>query len=210
MAILKVKDENGNIIPIPAIKGDKGEKGDPGKDGIDGKDGVSPTIDYSAIMNMVYPVGSYCRLADHLTPHDLFGGLWMDTEDKSIPNSKCYRRFAEVITGLTTLNNFSGPTVIAENKSLLSGEKYFIRFDIDYYHEGTLYSVKDEVGSYYTASTINSFSGDGEVIGFIPSGKSLHIEIYQKDNDVKAYIGLATDGAPTTIEVHKAHFIVLR
>lgn len=28
MAILRVKDENGNIIEIPAIKGDKGDKGD--------------------------------------------------------------------------------------------------------------------------------------------------------------------------------------
>lgn len=30
MAILRVKDENGNIIEIPAIKGEKGDKGDPG------------------------------------------------------------------------------------------------------------------------------------------------------------------------------------
>ena len=29
MAILKVRDEQGNIIEIPAIKGDKGERGDP-------------------------------------------------------------------------------------------------------------------------------------------------------------------------------------
>ena len=33
MAILKVKDENGNIITIPAIKGEKGEKGDKGDPG---------------------------------------------------------------------------------------------------------------------------------------------------------------------------------
>lgn len=30
MAILRVRDENGNIIEIPAIKGEKGDKGDPG------------------------------------------------------------------------------------------------------------------------------------------------------------------------------------
>lgn len=30
MSILRVKDENGNIIEIPVIKGDKGEKGDKG------------------------------------------------------------------------------------------------------------------------------------------------------------------------------------
>jgi len=28
MSILKVRDEHGNIIDIPAIKGDKGDKGD--------------------------------------------------------------------------------------------------------------------------------------------------------------------------------------
>lgn len=33
MAILKVKDKDGNIITIPAIKGDKGEKGDKGDKG---------------------------------------------------------------------------------------------------------------------------------------------------------------------------------
>lgn len=35
MSILRVKDENGNIIPIPAIKGDKG---DPGKPPVLGED----------------------------------------------------------------------------------------------------------------------------------------------------------------------------
>ena len=32
-AILRVKDENGNIVSIPAIKGEKGEKGDKGDTG---------------------------------------------------------------------------------------------------------------------------------------------------------------------------------
>lgn len=35
-AILRVKDENGNIVSIPAIKGDKGEKGDRGLPGSGG------------------------------------------------------------------------------------------------------------------------------------------------------------------------------
>ena len=30
MAILRVRDDDGNIFEIPAIKGDKGDKGDPG------------------------------------------------------------------------------------------------------------------------------------------------------------------------------------
>ena len=34
MSILRVKDDKGNIIPIPAIKGDKGDKGDRGDTGV--------------------------------------------------------------------------------------------------------------------------------------------------------------------------------
>ena len=44
MTILRVKDENGNIIPIPAIKGDKGDPGTPGKDGKDGAPGKDGSI----------------------------------------------------------------------------------------------------------------------------------------------------------------------
>ena len=35
MALLKIRDENGNIIEIPALKGDKGDDGKDGKDGAD-------------------------------------------------------------------------------------------------------------------------------------------------------------------------------
>lgn len=62
MAILRVKDENGNIIDIPAIKGDKGESGYTpikgvdyfdGKDGADGKDYVLTDADKTEIANTV-------------------------------------------------------------------------------------------------------------------------------------------------------------
>lgn len=39
-AILKVKDGNGNVIPIQAIKGEKGDKGDKGDRGLPGTGGV--------------------------------------------------------------------------------------------------------------------------------------------------------------------------
>ena len=42
MSVLKIRDENGNIIEIPAFKGEKGDKGDKGENG---KDGVTPEID---------------------------------------------------------------------------------------------------------------------------------------------------------------------
>ncbi|MBQ8357095.1 MAG: hypothetical protein IJX39_04730 [Clostridia bacterium] len=36
MAILRVRDENGNVIEIPAIVGPQGERGEKGDDGADG------------------------------------------------------------------------------------------------------------------------------------------------------------------------------
>ena len=59
MAILRVKDENGNIIDIPAIKGDKGKDGYTpikGVDYFDGKDGqdyVLTSADKTEIANTV-------------------------------------------------------------------------------------------------------------------------------------------------------------
>lgn len=47
MAILRVKDKNGNIIEIPAIKGDKGA------DGKDGKNYVLTDADKTDIANLV-------------------------------------------------------------------------------------------------------------------------------------------------------------
>lgn len=53
MAILRVKDEHGQVTDIPAIrgekgdKGDKGEKGEQGTPGADGNDGVSPDVSVS-------------------------------------------------------------------------------------------------------------------------------------------------------------------
>lgn len=44
MAILKIKDENGNWIDIPAITGTPGRDGKDGIDGKDGKDGYTPII----------------------------------------------------------------------------------------------------------------------------------------------------------------------
>lgn len=35
MAILKIKDGNGNIIEVPALKGDKGDKGNTPQKGVD-------------------------------------------------------------------------------------------------------------------------------------------------------------------------------
>ena len=35
MSILKIRDKDGNIIEVPALKGDKGDKGDKGEDGAD-------------------------------------------------------------------------------------------------------------------------------------------------------------------------------
>ena len=60
MAILRVRDENGNEYPIPAIKGDKGDKGDRGMPGAGiligsyvGNGGYSQTISFDCNVSAV-------------------------------------------------------------------------------------------------------------------------------------------------------------
>ena len=40
MSVLKVKDQNGNTISIPSIRGEKGDRGEDGRPGRDGRDGT--------------------------------------------------------------------------------------------------------------------------------------------------------------------------
>lgn len=48
MAILKLKDENGNVFPVPALIGEKGDTGEKGEKGDTGEAGYTPIkgIDY--------------------------------------------------------------------------------------------------------------------------------------------------------------------
>lgn len=39
MAVLKIRDAEGNMVPVPCFKGDKGDKGDPGVPGPKGDPG---------------------------------------------------------------------------------------------------------------------------------------------------------------------------
>lgn len=60
MAILRIKDENGNITDVPAIKGDKGAKGDKGDPGSNGIDGVSATHSWNGtILTVTSASGTY-------------------------------------------------------------------------------------------------------------------------------------------------------
>ena len=53
MSILKIRDNDGNIIEVPALKGNKGDKGDDGKDGKDGADYILTDDDKSEIAAQV-------------------------------------------------------------------------------------------------------------------------------------------------------------
>ena len=59
--VLRVKDKNGNIIEVPAIKGDKGDPGDGGKT-------------TKEIIDIIYPVGSIYMTLNAADPSDLFEG----------------------------------------------------------------------------------------------------------------------------------------
>lgn len=39
MAVLKIRDAEGNMVPVPCLKGDKGDPGEPGDPGIPGQPG---------------------------------------------------------------------------------------------------------------------------------------------------------------------------
>lgn len=65
--ILQVKDKQGNWVPIPALKGDRGPKGDPGERGPKGEDytrgvvTISPTdsaVELTLEPNTLYIIGS--------------------------------------------------------------------------------------------------------------------------------------------------------
>lgn len=53
MAILKIRDADGNVQEILAIKGKDGTNGTNGKDGADGKDYVLTDADKQEIANIV-------------------------------------------------------------------------------------------------------------------------------------------------------------
>ena len=69
--ILRVKDAEGNIIEIPAIRGEKGAKGDKGD---------APPL--SEIVNLVYPIGSIYMSVNSTSPATLFGGTWEQLKDR--------------------------------------------------------------------------------------------------------------------------------
>lgn len=53
MAIIKIRDADGNVQEVLAIKGEPGKDGANGKDGVDGKDYVLTEADKQEIANMI-------------------------------------------------------------------------------------------------------------------------------------------------------------
>lgn len=88
MANLKFKDENGNWISIPALKGEKGDQGPQGETGVGlPAGGVTNQIlvknsdtdyDYSWVnlVDMIYDVGDIILTTNNVNPSVKFGGTW--------------------------------------------------------------------------------------------------------------------------------------
>ncbi len=70
MAILKIRDENGNIIEIPAFKGDKGDTGPQGIQGPKGEDGTSVNIKGSVNTASELPTTGISEGDGYLTEDD--------------------------------------------------------------------------------------------------------------------------------------------
>lgn len=77
-AILRVRDENGNIIEIPAIIGQTGPRGERGPQGEPGIPGEKGPPGESGI---VTPVSGFFTLSV-----DSDGNLWAYSEDGNAPN----------------------------------------------------------------------------------------------------------------------------
>ena len=69
MALLKVRKNDGTLLNIPVLKGDKGDKGDAGI-------GESPLA--------AYPIGALYWSSNPTSPADLFGGEWMQITDRFV------------------------------------------------------------------------------------------------------------------------------
>lgn len=101
MALLKIRDENGNIIEIPALKGDKGEKGDKGDSGVYTGDGQPPE-GYDVWVDTAedYTKGSYvlCSTLQNLTSEQKetarnnigAAGIYISTDDMTEEPSEGY------------------------------------------------------------------------------------------------------------------------
>lgn len=77
--ILKIKDDKGNEIPIPAIKGE------PGKDGADGKDYVLTDADKQEIVDEVVEiVGTGGGTAERPTETVFFENDWLEQANSDV------------------------------------------------------------------------------------------------------------------------------
>lgn len=182
MSVLKIKDENGNFIPIQTIKGDKGDKGNDGAVQYTAGDNITiennvisatvptKTSDLTNDSNYVSD-SSYVHTDNNYTTNEKtkLAGLsnYDDTEVRGL------------ITGLTSSK--ADKTELPTKVSDLTNDSGFIDKDVNnltnYYKKSevdTSLSGKQNVGNYLT-SVPNSSSG---VIGGIKtriSGTTLYI-----------------------------------
>ena len=98
MSILKIKDGNGNIIEVPAIKGDKG---DPGRDGI----GITnATITTEGDLVITYSNGNTSNLGSvkgengTVEWHPVVDKITADTVDE-LPSCAAVKNYVELVSG---------------------------------------------------------------------------------------------------------------
>lgn len=78
--ILRVRDAQGNLIPIPAVRGEAGPQGIPGPQGPKGDKGDkgdAGVVDAAALLNKIYPVGSLYLSTVNVSPASFLGGEWV-------------------------------------------------------------------------------------------------------------------------------------
>ena len=136
MSVLKVKDANGNLIDIPAIRGPQGPQGIQGPEGPVGPKGGNFTL--TEIFNAVYPVGSYYWSCADVDPESLFGGTWERVIDK----------FILAAGGTYNLGDTGGSATVTLTTEQLPEHKHPFQGDSHTFYWGQKEGLTNPVGMY--------------------------------------------------------------
>lgn len=211
MSILRIKDENGNLIEIPAIKGDKGDKGDKGERGEKGEKGDTGTVDLTDyVKNTDYgsqTVSGLCRGNVYMGTYVGVNGtitISAASETEIGEKTNAYKPIVPttldyaVKTGLTNSaeewtdgDKEAVRILLGLEKTNLFTDSYFEDYLNTWLHDGGLNNYE----SSYQSAAGTYFSGTGTMYQVIDASKisgkrvTLHFDTLQIRNHMEESMG---------------------
>lgn len=110
-AILRVKDKDGNIIDIPAIKGDKGDPGDTGPQGPQGETGPTGPTGPQGETGPTGPTGPTGAVGKSAYEIAVENGATEETEAEWLESLKPYNTVHPSVALLTVANGYVTSTI---------------------------------------------------------------------------------------------------